>query len=111
MTSEAATLAVIDALESLGVPYMVVGLSTNYYGVARSTHDADFVVHLFDVSIAELVRRAGGDLRLDPQMSFETITGTSKFVLSLPDGGFKIELFLLSDDPHDQARFGRRRRG
>jgi hypothetical protein len=44
-------------------------------------------------------------------MSFETITGTSKFVLSLPGGGFKIELFLLSDDPHDQERFRRRRRG
>lgn len=112
MTSDEATLAVIDALESLGVPYMVVGsLSTNYYGVARSTHDADFVVHLQSVGIAELVRRAGPDIRLDPQMSFETVTGTSKFVLSTPDGRFRIELFLLSDDPHDQERFARRRRG
>lgn len=112
MTSDEATVAVIDALESLGVPYMVVGsLSSNYYGVARSTHDADFVVQLRDVSLAQIMQRMGPGLRLDSQMSFETVTGTSKFVLSLPDERFRIELFLLSDDAHDQERFRRRRRG
>jgi hypothetical protein len=112
MTSNQATVAVIEALESLGIPYMVVGsLSSNYYGVARSTHDADFVVHLESASIGQVMQRIGPGLRLDSQMSFETVTGTSKYVLTLPDDRFKIELFLLSDDLHDQQRFARRRRG
>jgi hypothetical protein len=112
MTSDEATAAVIDALESLAIPYMVVGsLSSNYYGVARSTHDADFVVHLQTASISQVMQRIGPGLKLDDQMSFETVTGTSKFVLKLPDERFKIELFLLSDDPHDRERFSRRRRG
>ena len=111
MTSDQATVAVIDALESLGIPYMIVGsLSSNYYGVARSTHDADFLVHLHAGSMSQVIQRIGPGLKLDDQMSFETVTGTSKFVLSLPDGRFKIELFLLSDDAHDQERFRRRRR-
>jgi len=43
MTSDTATLAVIDALESLGIAYMLVGsFSSNYYGISRSTKDADF---------------------------------------------------------------------
>jgi hypothetical protein len=112
VTSDEATIAVMVALESLGIPYMVVGsLSSNYYGVARSTLDADFVIHLQAVSIGQVMQRVGPEIRLEDQMSFETMTGTSRFVLSLPDGRFKIELFLLSDDAYDQTRFGRRRRG
>jgi hypothetical protein len=43
-------------------------------------------------------------------MSFETVTATSRFVLQLSDGTFAIEIFILSDDAHDQQRFERRRR-
>ena len=112
MMSDEATLAVIDALEALGVPYMIVGsLSTNFYGVARSTQDADFVIQLGKVGIADVMATVGPTFRLDPQMSFETITGTTKFVLSLAGSPFKIELFQLSDDAHDRERFGRRRQG
>ena len=47
MTSEEALLAVIDALKSVGIPYMLVGgASVSYYGIGRSTRDADFVVEL-----------------------------------------------------------------
>lgn len=111
MTSEEATLAVIDALERQGVPYMVVGsLSSNYYGVARATHDADFVLQLGHASIHDVLAGLGPKFRLDAQMSFETVTATSRYVIDLVDPLFKIELFLLSSDAHDQERFRRRRR-
>jgi hypothetical protein len=110
MTSDEATLAAIDALESSGVGYMLVGsLSSNLYGIPRSTQDADFVVQLSGVSIVDIARRMGARFRLDPQMSFETVTGTHRYVIHASDVEFKIELFLLSDDPHDRSRFARRR--
>jgi hypothetical protein len=43
-------------------------------------------------------------------MTFETVTATNRFILHLDDSPFSIELFLLSDDPHDRERFARRRR-
>ena len=47
MNSEEATAAVIDALDALQIPYMVVGsFSTNFYGIPRATQDADIVVQL-----------------------------------------------------------------
>jgi hypothetical protein len=52
----------------------------------------------------------GKGFSLNPQMSFETITATTRFELRHVRSGFKIELFLLSDDPHDIERFQRRRR-
>ena len=45
MTGDEAVLAVIEALEGLGVGYMLVGsLSSNFYGIPRATQDADFVI-------------------------------------------------------------------
>jgi hypothetical protein len=43
-------------------------------------------------------------------MSFELITGTTRHILHVQGTQFKIELFRLSDDAHDQERFRRRRR-
>jgi hypothetical protein len=41
-------------------------------------------------------------------MSFESITGTMRYIVKHGSSPFKVELFLLSDDPHDQTRFSRR---
>jgi hypothetical protein len=112
MTPEEATAAVIDALDALRIPYMLVGsLSCNYYAIPRATQDADFVVQLESEAITSLARRLGPGFQLDRQMSFETVTATRRYVLHLIDGAFVVELFLLSDDAHDQERFARRRRG
>ena len=47
MTADEAVVAVVGALEAVGVPYMIVGsLASNFHGIPRSTADADFVVEL-----------------------------------------------------------------
>ncbi len=95
MNSDEATLAVIDLLEARQVPYMVVGsFSSNYYGVPRSTKDADIVIELKVSAVRSLAEELGDQFRLDPQPTFETV----------------IEFFHLSEDTHDQERFRRRRR-
>lgn len=109
MNEDNIVLHVIDALIAADVPYMLVGsFSSNYYGIPRSTADADFVVQLGGKSIADLRQHLHGDLRLDPQAGFETITGTVKNVLKLAQSSFTVELFRLSDDAHDQERFRHR---
>jgi hypothetical protein len=111
MTGDEATLAMIDTLESLGIPYMVVGsFSSNVYGIPRSTLDADFVIQLGPKTIDQISTRLGPDFVVDRQMSFETATGTSRHVIDVLGTAFKIELFHLGDDPHEQERFSRRRR-
>ena len=102
-------LRVVALFDEIGVPYMLVGsFSSNLYGRPRATKDADFVVVIAPEQVAALAQRVGPDLRMDPQMSFETVTMTSRFIIHHPETAFKIELFLLSDDPHDRARFARR---
>ena len=110
MTPEEATTAVIDALNSLHIPYMLVGsLSSNFYAIPRATQDADFVVQPEAGMLSSLIERLGSAFELSRQMTFETVTMTKRYVLYMTNSTFSIELFLLSDDPHDMERFARRR--
>jgi len=105
-----ATRKVIAALEELGIPYMVVGgLSSMAYGNPRTTKDADIVLAVDGRGLDSLADKLGDEFSLDPQGSFELVTGTSRYHLRVPSVRFEIELFLLSDDAHDRARFERRR--
>lgn len=50
MTPDEAVTAVIDALATVGIRYMIVGsLASNVHGIPRSTRDADtsFICELF----------------------------------------------------------------
>jgi hypothetical protein len=99
----------ISVFEQLSIPYVAVGaLSVNVYSPPRSTHDADFVVQLGDVSINRVLSALGNEYALEAQMTFETITATTRYRLRHRSSEFLIELFMLSDDAHDRARFERR---
>jgi len=113
LNSDAAVVLVVRALNSIDMPYMLTGsLASNMYGVSRSTKDADFVLQTSEFDFAKLRAALGPSLRIDPQMSFETVTATTRYIIHKLEGEpFKIELFFLSDDPHDRRRFERRRPG
>lgn len=110
MNPEASLMVrVADALAAANIHFLLVGsFSSNYYGIPRSTKDADFVVELRGGVGGEFVARLGTDFEVDPQMTFETNTGTYRQLIQHKNSPFKVELFLLSKDPHDQARFHRR---
>ena len=109
MTSNDVLLQVLGVLERLGIPHMVVGsYSSNTYGRARSTQDADIVIELGKHSIREIAGALGVGYRLDPQAVLEFNTSTTRYVAQHTESAFKIEFFILSDDPHDQERFRNR---
>lgn len=111
MTSEQAVAQLIEALESEGVPYMLVGaFSSNLYGVPRATNDADIVVRFDSFNLIDFCTRLGREFVLDRQMMIEGFTGSVRNVISFTPTGFQIEVFRLGDDPHHRQRFDRRRR-
>ena len=110
MKGNDAVFALVRAFDQAGFPYMVVGsYSSNFYGVPRSTKDADMVVHLSAKNWADLPSVLPAGIVIDDQMGFEMVTSTRREILRIPGSAFEIELFRLSHDPHDQARFRRRR--
>ncbi len=103
---------VVEALEAEGVPYIVVGaLSVSVFGIPRATKDVDIVISLETRKPLDAVERRLADvLEFDPQITFETITGSLRHILrSRSRPPIVVELFELGDDPFLQSRFSRRR--
>ena len=102
-------LQLIAAFDHAGIPYMVVGsYSSNFYGIPRLTKDADVVVHLPSEGWSGLPSILPQGIEMEDQMSFEMVTATRRELLRVKASLFQIELFRLSDDPHDRQRFERR---
>jgi hypothetical protein len=100
---------VVAALARSEVPHMVVGsFARNFHSFARSTQDADIVLAVDMAGLNRFLAELGGDFTVAPQATFETNTGTFRHTLVHSATDFKIELFLLSNDPFDQEGFRRR---
>lgn len=111
MTSDDALARLVERLETQHVPYMFTGaLSANLYGVPRATDDADLVVSFEGFDVVAFARALGPDFVLDRQAMIEGFTGSMRHVVHFVPKRFDIELFHLGADPHDRARFARRRR-
>lgn len=111
MTQDEALRRTLEALEAAHVPHLLTGgIVVSFYAIPRFTHDADVVIQLQSATFAEFERRLPAELRLDPQVSFETITGSRRHVLNLAESDYRIELFVLGNEPHHQERFARRLR-
>jgi hypothetical protein len=109
MTGNDGLLALLGILNELNVPYMMVGsYSSNFYGIPRSTKDADLVFEFESSMLKEIGDRLPPELRFESQSFFEMVTATRKELLLIDDSDFQIELFHLSDDEFDQCRFQRR---
>jgi hypothetical protein len=109
VTPDEAVVAVLAALDAAGIPHMLVGsVASNFHGIPRSTRDADVVVQLPPDGLLRLASGLAPPLRLEPQAAFEAVTGTTRHLVTLGGSPFVCELFELSDDPHDRARFARR---
>jgi hypothetical protein len=111
MTADEAAVAVIEALDRARIPFMIVGsLASNFHGIPRATRDADFLIQIGPGSMSALAATLPAGLDLAPQTAFETVTGTTRYLVTLRQSPFACELFVCGDDPHDAARFGRRER-
>jgi hypothetical protein len=110
-SGEEAVGLLLDILNGQALDYMVVGsFSSNRYGVPRATKDADFVLRIMTDQREVLFAALPEPFRIDPQTSFEMVTGTWRQIIEIPEIPFTIELFELSSDAHDQSRFDRRRK-
>jgi len=111
MKPEAAVVYTLQILEELKIPYMVVGsFSSNQYGPSRSTKNADLVIQHSSDTFRELIRRLEPEIKVDRQISFESVTGTARNIATVVKTGFQIEFFRLSKDSHDLRRFERRKK-
>ncbi|MDP2660245.1 MAG: hypothetical protein Q8R28_05910 [Dehalococcoidia bacterium] len=101
---------VVQVLNQAGIPYMVSGsVVSSLQGEPRSTHDLDLVVALEKSAIGALVEAfPSPDFYLDADSIVEAIGNQGSFNLIDADSGDKVDFWMLTCEPFDRSRFGRR---
>ena len=105
----AVTLAVVDALETLDVPYAIGGsLASALHGVMRATMDADLVADLRLEHVAPLTRSLGDAFYADAETMRDAIRRHGAFNLIHLDTVFKVDVFVARPRPFDRSQLARR---
>jgi hypothetical protein len=101
---------VVAALEATNTPYMLTGsYASSLQGEPRLTHDIDLVVAITPSAARSLsLEFPAPDYYLDENAIAEAIDRKSQFNLLDIRSGDKVGFWMLSDEPFDQSRFGRR---
>jgi len=111
MVSEpiAAALLVIEALDRLGVPYLIGGsLASAVHGVARATMDIDLVADVRSEHAESLGQALSTAFYVDVQAIMDAIRCRSSFNVIHLATMFKVDVFVHRQRPFDQAQFERR---
>lgn len=109
--NEEVILKVIRAMDTLAIPYMVVGsFAVNFWGEPRTTHDADIVAVIPAEFARAFANALQGEFYADDEFMRQSIYRQSMFNVIHFDTGFKVDVWLLSGDEYRQAAFQRRQR-
>jgi hypothetical protein len=105
----AVTVVVADALDALGVPYVIGGLfASALYGVMRATMDVDLVADLRWEHVAPLVEVLGDVFYADAEMMRDAISRHGSFNLIHLDTMFKVDVFVARQRPFERSQLARR---
>jgi hypothetical protein len=100
---------VLDALEALQIPYMVVGsFASTFWGRPRMTHDADLVVEMPAEVVPDLAGLLAPHFYAPLFVIEDAVRKRGQFNAIHLDYAFKVDLWLLKDSPYDVACFERR---
>lgn len=107
----AVTAEVARALEQLGVPYFIGGsLASSFHGIPRASQDADLVADLRAEHVARFVERLSGRFYVDNERVHDAIRRRASFNLIHLASLFKIDVFVLKDEPLAHEELRRRQR-
>ena len=103
------TYEVLQHLEALQIPYMLVGsVASSIRGIARSTVDADVVLDLRPNQLQSLVARLESDFYVSAEAALDAIHRQSMFNVIQFSSGFKVDLYVLGRGEFERHEFSRR---
>src|SRR5262245_44788828 len=99
----------LGRLNRIGLPYMLTGsMASNYWGIPRTTHDLDIVVQLAPADVPAVVGAFGVEYIVQESMVRSALQRPPRqFNVIDPRTALKIDFWLLTDDPFEQAMFAR----
>jgi hypothetical protein len=100
---------VIGCFEKVGIAYYIGGsVASSAYGIARATMDVDLVADIKISQVNLLVKALETDYYIDAEMIREAIHRSTSFNLIHLETMFKIDVFIVEDQPYDSEALARR---
>jgi len=100
---------VIACFEKLGIEYYIGGsVASSAYGIARATMDVDLVANVEIRQVNHLVKALETDYYIDAEMIRDAIHRSASFNLIHLETMFKIDVFIVKDQPYDSEALTRR---
>ena len=100
---------VIDCFEKLGIEYYIGGsVASSVYGIARATMDVDLIANVEIHQTDNLVKALEKDYYIDAGMITNAIHERTSFNLIHLETMFKIDVFILKNQPYDSKALSRR---
>jgi len=107
-TLGAALRPVVEALETLGVRYLVGGsVASSALGMPRSTLDVDLVTDLGAAQVAGLVAALEADYHIEEGSVRDAISRRASFNLIHLATMLKVDVFIAGATPFDKVSFSR----
>lgn len=101
----------LTRLEGTGVEYLLTGsMASNYWGLPRTTHDLDFVIHLNEADIPRFTKAFQGEFYLDEDSIRDAWKPPYQFNFIDERSGLKVDFWMLRDKPFDTETFRRRKK-
>ena len=102
----------VEAFESLGIPYLVTGsIASMLYGEPRFTNDIDIVADIPAGRVKELKKNfPESEFCFDEEAVHQAIRQKSSFNIIHPASGLKVDVMIRTDSPFDESRFRRGKR-
>jgi hypothetical protein len=105
-----ALVPVVDALERLGVAYLIGGsVASSALGIARATLDVDLVADLGPEHARPLVHLLEASCYIDEEMILDAVQREACFNIIHLETMIKVDVFVLKSRPYDRQAFQRRR--
>lgn len=99
---------VVDALEQLDIPYVIVGsFASTFWGRPRTTHDADLVVEITPEQAVALARLLEGRFYAPDFVLKEAARKRDQFNIIHLNTGFKVDLWPVKNTEYDRQAFHR----
>lgn len=112
MTPDDVFAEVLDALNTLDIPYMIVGsFASNYWGRPRMTHDADLVIELLPTHATDLPQRLGENFYAPDFVIESAIERGDHFNAIHVKTSFKIDFWIRKQTLYEEVCFSRRQLG
>jgi hypothetical protein len=103
------TQLIANVFDRLQIAYLVGGsLASSLHGIPRATQDVDMVAGLEAQHVIPLVKALEAAFYIDADMIHEAIRHGSSFNVIHLDTMFKIDIFVLQDDPASHEEMTRR---